>query len=163
MNIFSFHILIRRLQSKRSGANALFCISLGIALSISLTYSAFGQLRGPKITNEMQLQRTLKRPTTIYVSDFAFNPADFAPSGPGVLKGVIGNIRGQDSTPEGQARAIVDQMGDAIVENLQSKGLRATRVRPGAKPASGWVVRGSFSTVSQGNRTLKTAVGFGAG
>jgi hypothetical protein len=163
MNIISFLAPVRRSRVKRSRGNALLCVALGIALSTGLTRGAFGQLRGPKITNETQLQRTLKRPSTIYVSDFAIDPGDFAPSGPGVLKGVIGNIRGQDSSPEGEARAIVDQMGGAIVENLQNKGLRATRVRSGAKPATGWVVRGRFSTVNQGNRTLKTAVGFGAG
>jgi Domain of unknown function (DUF4410) len=62
-----------------------------------------------------------------------------------------------------QAQAIVDTVGNTIVSELQSKGFPARRVREGAKPATGWLVRGKFSALDQGDRALRTAVGFGAG
>jgi hypothetical protein len=161
--------LLRYICPDRRSGRHLFALAVWVALPTILTISAFGQLRGPKVKNEQELATTLRRPKAIYVSDFGINPADFAASGPAErlnnsgIKARINSLRGEDSSPEGKAQSIVNQMGNGIVENLQNKGLSSTRVRSGLRPSSGWVVRGRFSAVDQGNRAMKTAIGFGAG
>ena len=145
-------------------------IAAGMAISTILTGGAFGQIRGPKVTNERQPASVAKGPRAIYVTDFTINPADLAPAGPGGgllsnsgLKARISSLKGEDPSPEGQARSIVNQMSDAIVQNLQAKGLSATRGRSGIGPSGSWIVRGRFSTLDQGNRAMKATLGFGAG
>jgi hypothetical protein len=129
---------------------------------------ASGQLRGPKVTNETQLGRA-SRPKTIYVTDFSIDPNDLA-AGPvksrlntGIIRGTLDTIKGTDSSPEGQAQAIVNSMSNSIVSELQRKGFAAVRIRSRSQPSSGWIVRGRFSTVDQGDRAVRTAIGLGAG
>jgi hypothetical protein len=45
-------------------------------------FSGFGQLRGPKVTQETQLPQKLQRPAMVYVSDFGINPDDLQKGGP---------------------------------------------------------------------------------
>jgi hypothetical protein len=139
-----------------------------VVISSLTCLDASAQLRGPKVNAETK-SRPTTRPTTIYVSDFSINSSDLA-TGPvksrlntGLVRGTLDQIKGTDSSPKGQAQAIVDTIGNTIVSELQSKGFAARRVREGAKPASGWIVRGKFSTLEQGDRALRTAIGFGAG
>jgi len=81
----------------------------------------------------------------------------------GIIRGTLDTIKGTDSTPEGQAQAIVNTMSNSIVSELQGKGFAAVRIRNSSQPSSGWFVRGKFSTVDQGDRAVRTAIGFGAG
>jgi len=162
--------VLRNLRLKYHVGSLLAAVAAGIAISAIFTGGAFGQIRGPKVTNESQLASVAKGPRAIYVTDFTINPADFAPAGPGRgllnnsgLKARISSLKGEDPSPEGQARAIVNQMSDAIVQNLQAKGLSATRIRSGIGPSGSWVVRGRFSNLDQGNRAMKATLGFGAG
>lgn len=142
--------------------------SVGIAFWVCAG-NAGAQLRGPKVAHESQRTATLKRPGAIYVSDFAINLADFESSGPAErlndsgLRARIKSLRGEDPSPEGKAQAVVDQMGDGIVQELQKKGLKAARVRANSVPGMGWLVRGRFYTIDSGSRALKASVGFGAG
>jgi Domain of unknown function (DUF4410) len=53
-------------------------------------------------------------------------------------------------------------MSSTIVTDPQNKDLSATRISSNTKAGDGWVVRGRFSTVDEGDRTMRTAVGFGA-
>jgi hypothetical protein len=140
------------------------------ALWLVPAFSGFGQLRGPKVTQETQLPQKLQRPAMVYVSDFGINPDDLQKGGPlrqrlnqGLLRSTMDQVQGKDSTPEGQAAAIVEKMSSAIITNLRNKGLSATRVGSTKAPGDGWIVQGRFSTVDEGDRAMRTAVGFGAG
>jgi hypothetical protein len=83
------------------------------------------------------------------------------------LRGLLpaGHVtQGQDKNPQEHAAQIVNEMADALTEDLKKGGVDARRIAPGQpSPASGWQVRGVFLSVDDGNRLQRAMVGFGAG
>lgn len=66
--------------------------------------------------------------------------------------------------PQQQAAQVVTKMADALVNDLRAKGLDARRLPSGAPlPAQGWLVRGVFLSVDEGNSLRRAVVGFGSG
>ncbi|CAD6534353.1 hypothetical protein LMG27952_02935 [Paraburkholderia hiiakae] len=66
--------------------------------------------------------------------------------------------------PQQQADQVVTKMADALVNDLRAKGLDARRLHSGAPlPAQGWLVRGVFLSVDEGNSLRRAVVGFGSG
>ncbi len=62
------------------------------------------------------------------------------------------------------ARELVDGLATSLVESLGKAGVDARRVAPGTGlPKSGWLVRGVFLEVDEGNRLRRAVVGFGSG
>lgn len=108
----------------------------------------------------------------VYVSDFELDVANVKPdSGPGQrvrrLRGLLpagpGPL-GEDKNPQDHAAQIVNEMADALTEDLKKGGVDARRVTPGQPlPSVGWQVRGVFLSVDEGNRLQRAMVGFGAG
>jgi len=108
----------------------------------------------------------------VYVADFDLDVANVSPdSGPGQrvrrLRGLLPSgpgPLGQDKNPQDHAKHIVDEMADALTEDLKKGGADARRSAPGQPlPAAGWQVRGVFLNVDDGNRLRRAMVGFGAG
>jgi hypothetical protein len=59
---------------------------------------------------------------------------------------------------------VVDLMATSLVDDLGEGGVTAIRLPPGSPPpAEGWLLRGVFTKVEQGNRLERTVIGFGAG
>jgi hypothetical protein len=109
-------------------------------------------------------------PSVLYVSDFDLDIAP--PSSPqqGILPGngpvrsVLGELRGESQDPAEKARQLVALMSRTIVEDLTEKNFVAQRLLPGQPtPTEGWLVRGVFTEIDEGNRLRKAVVGFGAG
>jgi hypothetical protein len=109
-------------------------------------------------------------PATVYVADFDLEAVSVkSESGLlgarplGVLpEGPLTRLRGGD--PQAEARHIVDLMADSLVDDLRKDGLQASRLPAGAPPpAAGWLVRGMFLQVDQGNRLRRAVIGFGEG
>jgi hypothetical protein len=124
-----------------------------------------------KVTSSNQLGNVAAlRPAVVYVSDFDIDATGIK-SEPGVLgarplgvrpDGLLARLRQGD--PQGKARHLVDLMGDTLVEDLTKAGLTARRVPPGMTlPSEGWLVRGAFLEVDEGNRLRRAVIGFGAG
>jgi len=66
--------------------------------------------------------------------------------------------------PQQKADEIVTKMADALVNDLRAKGLDARRLASDAPlPAQGWLVRGVFLSVDEGNSMRRAVVGFGSG
>jgi hypothetical protein len=62
------------------------------------------------------------------------------------------------------ARELVDSMSAAIIKDLTKAGLTARRLPTGEPlPTAGWLVRGVFSNVNQGNQLERAVIGFGKG
>jgi hypothetical protein len=98
------------------------------------------------------------RPEIIYVADFDLE-ADTIKS-----EGLLSRLPMHALREEWNARSLVDVMGDSIVEDLGKKGFQAHRVPAGtALPPQGWLVRGAFLQVDEGNRLRRAIIGFGAG
>lgn len=110
------------------------------------------------------------RPAVVYVADFEIDAGEIKQQH-GVLdarplgirpSGLVSELRHGDSRAE--ARHLVDLMANALVADLGKAGLAARRIPPGAAlPAQGWLVRGLFLQVDEGNRLRRAVVGFGAG
>lgn len=108
----------------------------------------------------------------VYVADFDLDVANVTPdSGPGQrvrrLRGLLPSgpgPLGQDKNPQDHAKHIVDEMANALTDDLKKGGVDARRSVPGQPlPTAGWQVRGVFLNVDDGNRLRRAMVGFGAG
>jgi hypothetical protein len=109
------------------------------------------------------------RPAMVYVANFEL-PAENVKKTGSVLTpmGRSGPVRnfllGQSDDPQALADQLVNLMANSIVEELAKTGIRAVRLEPGTLlPTSGWLVRGVFTEVQQGNRLRRAVVGLGFG
>ncbi len=110
------------------------------------------------------------RPSAIYIADFELG-AQTIKKEEGRLSGFSGpvgrvgdRLSGGSSDPAARARQLVDLMANSLVKELSKAGFSAQRVRPGMTvPSSGWLVRGIFTEVQEGNRLRRAMIGFGQG
>lgn len=112
------------------------------------------------------------KPTVIYVSDFELNASNIK-SKPGLLRppklpGPVGDVLpplpGMPKAPEVLARDLVNSMSTSLTKDLNKAGLNARHLGPGESvPPSGWLVRGVFTEVDQGNQLHRALIGFGVG
>lgn len=112
-------------------------------------------------------------PAVVYVADFDLQAAKIqTDSGRPVAlesRGIpeVRPIRrrgGGTKDRDALARELVDGLATALVESLGKAGVDARRIAPGAGfPKSGWLVRGVFLEVDEGNRLRRAVVGFGSG
>jgi hypothetical protein len=113
------------------------------------------------------------KPTIIYVADFQLNSATVKsragllptpPALPGPLRSVVPPLPGTPRNAHTVAREVVDQMAVSLVKDLNQAGLKAQRLSTNATmPSSGWLVRGVFTDVDQGNQLSRAIIGFGSG
>lgn len=62
------------------------------------------------------------------------------------------------------ARELIELMSTSLVQESAKAGLNARRLRAGdSQPDVGWLVRGMFTQVDEGNRLNRAVIGFGAG
>lgn len=108
-------------------------------------------------------------PGTVYVTDFEIQTEAVKPETgllaerPRPLKRLFGHAPGQQD-PEAEAIELVDLMAKSLVEGLNKAGYQAQRLFPGApNPPEGYLLRGIFVRVDEGNRLQRAVVGFGAG
>ncbi len=100
----------------------------------------------------------MARPTVVYVADFDLQQ-DVVTS-----EGLLSRLPLHDRKVQSTARPLVGVMADAIVSELAKKGITAHRLSAGAPlPKQGWLVRGAFLQVDEGDRLKRAVIGFGAG
>lgn len=109
----------------------------------------------------------------VYVANFELDTANIKtdkaappapPKAPGLLGKVLPPPPGAKKDPQDLARELVDSMSTAIIKDLTKAGLTARRLSTGEPlPAAGWLVRGVFTNVNQGNQLERAVVGFGKG
>ncbi len=107
---------------------------------------------------------------TIYVADFELDAADIKSETvlPRVLPGrprlLPEGPLGVRHDPQAQARHLVDLMARSVVDELTKAGFSTQRLpSTSVLPGSGWLVRGVFLQVDEGNRLRRAVIGFGAG
>jgi hypothetical protein len=144
---------------------ALVTLSLGVAS---------GRCGSAKISGQREISAPpTNKPTVVYVADFDLDAADIKgdptalpppPKLPGPLGGVLPPPPGAPKDPAEVARELVDTMSEALVKNLTKAGLTACRLPTGEPlPTNGWLVRGVFTEVNQGNQLQRAVIGFGLG
>jgi len=144
--------------------------SASIFLVLCLLLSA---CRTAQISDRRELgAQPATKPALIYVSDFELDAQNIE-SEPGLLpqpgtllprRGILSELTGRSGTPEDRARELVNRMSDSLVTDLTDAGINARRLMPGEPlPLAGWLVRGVFTEVQEGNRLRRAVIGFGVG
>jgi len=109
------------------------------------------------------------KPAIVYVADFELQAGNIKKTGsvltPVGRSGPVRNfLLGQSDDPQALADRLVNVMADSIVKELAKAGILAFRIEPGTPlPTNGWLVRGVFTEVQQGNRLRRAVVGLGFG
>jgi hypothetical protein len=112
-------------------------------------------------------------PRMIYVRDFDLKPGSFqaesgilpiSPISADVPGAFIPRILGVPEDSGDRERELLKLMSSALVDDLTSAGLNA-RFLPSGEflPSEGWLVRGAFVQVDEGNRLRRALIGFGSG
>lgn len=126
--------------------------------------------RSAKVTSEQHFGSPSRQPVSIvYVADFELG-AKGVQSEKGVLSEipVVGGgadkvLYGQKS-PAVRARELTELMSRSLIKDIERAGYTAMRLAPGdPTPTNGWLVRGVFTEVQQGNRLRRAMIGFGLG
>jgi hypothetical protein len=109
-------------------------------------------------------------PQTILIQDFALDyenvksdqgVLDRLGSRPRVLP--IPKLRQKDD-PEQKARNFINLMSESLQKNFEDAGIAAQRIYSvNGLPQKGWLVKGVFTEVDEGNRMKRAVIGFGAG
>jgi hypothetical protein len=115
------------------------------------------------------------KPAIVYVADFELDAADiqYQPGllqqrsrllGNGPLGGLLSRRPGAPEDPARRAPELVELMASSLVKDLAKEGVEARRLSAaGPVPTSGWLVRGIFTEVDEGNRLRRAVIGFGEG
>jgi Domain of unknown function (DUF4410) len=108
---------------------------------------------------------SLPRPDRIIVHDFAVTPADVALDrglGPRVMRDTAAASQTDEEVRIGQA--VSKALTDNLVSKLREQGINAQRAIEAAPPGPTTAsVVGHFLSVDQGDRTMRTLIGFGLG
>ena len=123
-----------------------------------------------KITGEQQMADAHRQQlSVVYVADFGLVPEEIQDH-PGILSDVPLLKRPADEflygqkPPTDRARELVNLMSTSLVKDLETSGYHAVRYDPeNPLPTNGWLVRGMYTKVQEGNRLRRAMIGFGAG
>lgn len=157
----------RSKSRRRSGARLSAMVAIGLCVGICGCGTA-------RISGRHEIGAVaMTKPTVVYVSDFELEAANVkAEKGimllpmkaPGPLGDILPPLPGSPKEPQKVAREVVDTMSASLVKELNKSGLNAHRLTPGESvPKSGWLVRGVFMQVNQGNQLQRSMIGFGSG
>lgn len=160
-------------KSKVSAIRKTMCRRAITALTAAiLAVIAAGCSTAKIVRHDSVGDRTASRPRTVYVADFDLDAAEVKsekgllpppPKIPG-LGDLLPPLPGTAKDPKKVARQLVDEMGASLVKELRKAGLAAQRLGSGvAIPNTGWLVRGVFTSVNQGNQLERAVIGFGKG
>jgi len=154
-----------RSAQRRGAANS------PLAIAILLTASLLVGCKPAKVTGEHSFTTApAQKPVVIYVADFELGAENIQhedgilPAGPRSGGRVRRLLSGQPNDPEARARQLVDLMATSLLKDLTKAGFSALRLSPGAAtPTDGWLARGVFTEVQEGNRLQRALIGFGQG
>lgn len=145
--------------------------TLALAQGLALAVLCGPGCRTAKVTSDVALASpTATRPPIVYVADFELG-AQTIQHEDGLLAGRPGpagrigaRLAGSGSDPAARARQLVELMANSLVKELQKAGFESRRLSP-AEPVGnqGWLLRGLFTEVQEGNRLRRAMIGFGEG
>ena len=139
-----------------------------VLLAVCLVLSACSNIR---VEDEREMHAMPPNPPrVIYVKDFDLEPETFqAESGilpirPTPAGAFILRLLGVPEESAVRERELVKLMSSALISDLAGAGLNAQFLRSDELfPSEGWLVRGAFLQVDEGNRLRRALLGFGSG
>jgi len=157
----------KRVETNTSGGRLSAMVAIGLCVGICGCGTA-------RISGRHEIGGVAPmQPKVVYVSDFELEAANvksergllpLPPTPPGPLGNMIPPMPGSPKEPKKLAREVVDTMSTSLVKELTKAGLNAHRLTPGETvPKAGWLVRGVFTEVNQGNQLQRSMIGFGSG
>jgi len=103
----------------------------------------------------------------VYVRDFDLDAASIETERGILPRGPFATLRPGpfgSKDPQTRAHELVDLMSRSLVDDLEKKGFAARRLEPDeTTPSMGWLLRGVFTEVQEGNRLRRAVIGFGQG
>ncbi len=144
---------------------------LPLGISFVLIAASGPGCKTAQVTAEHESAPTITaKPSAVYVADFELWAQNIEHEN-GVLSartGPIGRVgqrlSGGTSDPAARARQLVDLMSNSLVKELSKCGFTAFRLQPREPfPTQGWLLRGVFTEVQEGNRLRRAMIGFGEG
>jgi hypothetical protein len=128
----------------------------GIAIGLALSGCS---LLSPTVRSAESVSKNpAARPAVVYVSDFEMAPDSVQSEDP------FAALPLHAYKEESKARSLVATMSNSIVADLGKKGITAERLPANSPiPNEGWLVRGVFQKVDEGDRARRAVIGFGFG
>ena len=146
---------------------AVVILAVGLLVGCSTTKEVTGRAQ---VTDEELLSALpTTKPTIVYVADFELDVSEMKSHerllpGPGLLQRPLNRLRGQPNDPAAYAEKLVDLMSTTLITRLGKAQVPAQRVLTSDPlPKDGWIIRGVFTEVDEGNRLRRAVIGFGAG
>jgi len=122
-------------------------------IGLALTGCATG-----KITSVKDSSTAAAPPAVVYVADFELAPNSVQSGTPSAALPIHAYLE------QSKAQSLIPTMSDAIVQDLTKKGIVAERLPVDSPlPKQGWLVRGTFIEVNEGDRLKRAIIGFGSG
>jgi len=126
-----------------------------------------------KITGDVKVKtrmddtsQPVSPPSVIHIQDFELG-YDTDQKDTGDRGGIVGRVlprMSRRNDPRRAAGQLVELMSESLVKGFTARGIKAARCIPGALlPGDGWLIRGVFTEMDQGNRAVRAVIGFGAG
>lgn len=158
----------------------LFCLMTASIFSMTACHEGYGKkvAGGVEVENERVLSSRVHMPSVIYVADFELSSENYQPDRgvrgalPNIVQNRLPERLGErlphplaTKDPAGEARELVDELAKAMVADFVDKGMPARRFNQEGwgVPPEGWLVRGVFTEVAEGNRIDRAVIGFGKG
>jgi hypothetical protein len=156
-------------SARRSGSVKRLGAMVAFGLCVAICGCSTAKISGGHAIGAV----TVSKPKLVYVSDFELEAANvksergllpLPPTPGGPLGDMLPRMPGSPKEPHKLAREVVDTMSASLVKELNRAGLNAHRMAPGESvPKDGWLVRGVFTEVNQGNQMQRAMIGFGSG
>jgi hypothetical protein len=172
---------LKSITTRMLVAGLIPCVAVMVLDGCSLLRSSSSKsiTGGVSVTNEKQGSASVGGPSKIYVQDFSLDVSDLkTDSGVGGLAdqasgagGILGRVsqrisRGSISGgAEVQVPQIIAAMSEELVSGFRKRGIPAERLKqdPVGGSGIGWLVKGHFVDIDEGNRAQRAALGFGMG
>ena len=146
------------MRAHRLGSTASIVVCVGLA-SLALACAS------TKVEQTRRAGADLPKPDRILVRNFAVTLSEVSLDsglGPTIARDAQGEITGDEQVKLGRSAA--NALAEELVAKLRDAGLPAERSsgRVALTPTT-LVIAGKFLTLDEGNQTMRTLVGFGAG
>jgi len=143
---------------RRSAAGRTVTGRLVSCVAVALGVTLAGCTSAKVVSVDDASNGPASRPAVVYVQDFELAPDSIQSEAPTAALPLHAYLE------QHKAESLVATMSTAIVDDLTKKGIAAQRLPANAPlPKQGWLVRGVFQKIDEGNRVRRAIIGFGSG